>query len=70
MPVVSLTTPGFEQLDATEAISVARSANDFVAIAVGRLAVRQHTLPDTSMQHFVPNPDRAIARMKIANSLG
>ncbi|HTU01713.1 MAG TPA: amidohydrolase family protein, partial [Candidatus Sulfotelmatobacter sp.] len=38
--VLSLTSPGAEQLDATEAVALAREANDFLADAVRRYPSR------------------------------
>lgn len=40
MQVLSLNSPGVEQLEAAEAVSIARSANDFVADAVRRNPTR------------------------------
>jgi hypothetical protein len=40
MQVLSLTSPGTEQLSATEAISLAKEANDFIAAAIKRFPKR------------------------------
>src|SRR5271170_8158099 len=40
MQVLSLTSPGVEQLDAAEATALAREANDFVAAAVKKHPAR------------------------------
>ncbi len=60
MQVLSLSSPGVEQLDASEAIKVAREANDFLANAVHKYPKRFAgfaTLP-------TPAPDKAVTELE------
>src|SRR3989442_3592221 len=55
--VLSLTSPGVEQLDATEAVALARQANDHLADAVRRHPNRFAALPTAA-------PDTAAAELE------